>query len=110
MIKFPSESGDGMVPSGNSVAVTYPGVCGSRVGGAGRFGRAVIFVAVPGVWASAGFNSKTAQSSTVTQVILTIFIFLILRRNEHVSKPWSAVENSLLNRFLFSVTMSSTQT
>src|SRR5260221_8309421 len=36
MMKFPSTSGDGTVPSGNSFAVTNPGVFGSRVGGVGR--------------------------------------------------------------------------
>ena len=41
MMKFPSVSAGGMAPSGNSLAVTYPGVCGSRVGGVGRFAWAV---------------------------------------------------------------------
>ena len=36
MMKFPSVSAGGLAPSGNSVAVTYPGVFGSRVGGVGR--------------------------------------------------------------------------
>jgi hypothetical protein len=35
MMKFPSASAGTLVPSGNSLAVTYPGVCGSRVGGTG---------------------------------------------------------------------------
>ena len=35
-MKFPSASGGGTAPSGNSLAVTYPGVFGSRVGGVGR--------------------------------------------------------------------------
>src|ERR1700693_1997585 len=38
MMKFPSASAGAFVPSGNSFAVTYPGVCGSRVGGVGRAG------------------------------------------------------------------------
>src|SRR5688500_17627953 len=36
MMKLPSTSAGGTVPSGSSVAVTYPGVSGSRVGGVGR--------------------------------------------------------------------------
>src|SRR5437762_12770216 len=36
MMKFPSASAGGTVPSGNSLAVTYPCVPGSRVGGVGR--------------------------------------------------------------------------
>src|SRR5205085_8623335 len=36
MTKLPSASAGGTVPSGNSLAVTYPGVFGSRVGGVGR--------------------------------------------------------------------------
>src|SRR3954469_20112096 len=38
MMKLPSASGGGSVPSGSSFAVTYPAVCGSRVGGVGRGG------------------------------------------------------------------------
>src|ERR1700737_3211454 len=41
MMKFPSASGGGTAPSGKSLAVTYPGVFGSRVGGAGRVVGAV---------------------------------------------------------------------
>src|SRR5712691_4233523 len=36
MIKFPSASAGGTTPSGNSLAVTNPGVLGSRPGGVGR--------------------------------------------------------------------------
>ena len=36
MMKFPSASAGGTTPSGSSLAVTYPGVFGSRVGGVGR--------------------------------------------------------------------------
>src|SRR5579864_1289561 len=36
MMKFPSSFADGMAPSGNSFALTYPGVFGSRVGSGGR--------------------------------------------------------------------------
>src|SRR5579863_5142267 len=35
-MKLPSMLGGGSSPSGSSFALTYPGVCGSRVGGAGR--------------------------------------------------------------------------
>jgi len=35
-IKLPSTVGGGSAPSGSSVAVTYPGVCGSRSGFGGR--------------------------------------------------------------------------
>ena len=38
-IKFPSTFGGALEPSASSFAVTYPGVCGSRVGGVGRLGR-----------------------------------------------------------------------
>jgi hypothetical protein len=43
-------SAGALAPSGNSVAATYPGVCGSRVGGGVRAGRG----AAGGVWAIAG--------------------------------------------------------
>src|ERR1700761_1989580 len=36
MMKSPSRSDGGTVPSGRSEARTYPGECGSRVGGSGR--------------------------------------------------------------------------
>src|ERR1700756_3101655 len=36
MMKFPSSFAEGMAPSGNSFALTYPGVLGSRVGSGGR--------------------------------------------------------------------------
>src|SRR2546425_13363424 len=36
MIKFPSTSAGGTVPSASSFASTNPGVCGSRPGGVGR--------------------------------------------------------------------------
>src|SRR5229473_1623078 len=36
MMKFPSSFAEGMAPSGNSLALTYPGVFGSRVGSGGR--------------------------------------------------------------------------
>src|SRR5260370_39414981 len=36
MMKFPSSFAVGMAPSGNSFALTYPGVFGSRVGSGGR--------------------------------------------------------------------------
>src|SRR5947207_2842574 len=36
MMKLPSASAGGTVPSGNSLAVTKPGVRGSRTGGVGR--------------------------------------------------------------------------
>src|SRR5713226_623986 len=36
MMKFPSSFAEGMAPSGNSFALTYPGVFGSRVGSGGR--------------------------------------------------------------------------
>src|SRR5687768_12886354 len=39
MMKFPSASAGGTSPSGNSFAFTYPGVFGSRAGGAGRARR-----------------------------------------------------------------------
>jgi len=42
MIKFPSTSGRGRCRPANSVAATYPGVFGSRVGGAALVGRAIV--------------------------------------------------------------------
>src|SRR5437764_1160448 len=38
-MKLPSSVAGALAPSGNSLAVTYPGLCGSRVGGTGRAGR-----------------------------------------------------------------------
>ena len=82
MIKFPSVSAGGTVPSGNSVAVTYPGACGSRVGGVGRAGRLVAGVVEVGVWAIAGFapviKLNTAPSNAASWIILAIFIFILL--------------------------------
>jgi hypothetical protein len=40
-MKFPSTLDGGTAPSGSSVAVGNPGVCGSRFGGAGRVACAV---------------------------------------------------------------------
>ena len=52
MMKLPFALGDGLVPSGNSWAVTYPGECGSRVGGVGRGARGAVAVGGGGVCAS----------------------------------------------------------
>ena len=51
MMKLPSTFADGTAPSGNSVALTYPAECGSRVGGVGRAAGAGIWT---GVAAGAG--------------------------------------------------------
>ena len=62
----------GLVPSGNSLALTYPGVFGSRVGGV-RWASA----------ASAGFTPaikfNTAQSNAASWSILASFIFILSR-------------------------------
>src|SRR5437016_14499973 len=63
MMKFPSSFGEGMVPSGNSFALTYPGVFGSRVGAGGRASLlAFAGVSLSGgrcadVWAIAGLKA-----------------------------------------------------
>ena len=70
-MKLPSASGGGTAPSGSSLAVTYPGVAGSRVGGVGR-GAGVVccgggVVAGGGFWTIAGpppINSVTAAAAT----------------------------------------------
>src|SRR5579863_8768196 len=60
MMKFPSSFADGMAPSGNSFALTYPGVFGSRVGSGGRApllafaGACLSGGRCAGVWAIAG--------------------------------------------------------
>src|ERR1700690_2482619 len=85
MMKFPSASAGGTAPSGNSLAATYPGVRGSRVGGVGRGGR----VAAGGVWfdtwAGAGFTPaikfSTALSSAAFWINLAIFISLSFGRS-----------------------------
>lgn len=65
-------------PSGNSLAVTYPGVFGSRAGGAGRAGRAAAGGVWVETWAIAGFmpaiKFNIAQSNAARLVILAIFI------------------------------------
>src|SRR5215469_13712981 len=76
-MKFPSTFAGGTSPSGSSFASTYPAVCGSRVGGGGRFGRAtgtsVAFVA----WPNAEFSPSEIVKATprAHEVVLMIFIF-----------------------------------
>jgi hypothetical protein len=59
-MKFPSPFAEGMLPSGNSFALTYPGVFGSRVGSGGRApllafaGACLSGGRRAGVWAIAG--------------------------------------------------------
>src|ERR1017187_2401949 len=60
IMKFPSSFAEGMSPSGKSLALTYPGVFGSRVGAGGRAPLAAFAGAClsgglwAGVWAIAG--------------------------------------------------------
>src|SRR5581483_262316 len=54
-MKLPFSFAGAFAPSGNSLACTYPGVCGSRAGGMGRAGRA----AGAGAWACASAGCKT---------------------------------------------------
>jgi hypothetical protein len=72
MMKFPSASAGGTAPSGNSLAVTYPGVFGSRVGGGGRLGRAAAGVVEFVVWANAGF---TPAARLIKRAMLNSFVF-----------------------------------
>jgi hypothetical protein len=85
MMKFPSASAGGVVPSGNSLAVTNPGVFGSRVGGVGRAGAGGFGA---GTWAIAGFTPairfNAAPSNAVTWVSLAIFIYIFWCGNNHV--------------------------
>jgi hypothetical protein len=56
MMKFPSAVAGQRVPSGSSLAVTNPSVCGSRAGGAGRRRRGV-------AGASSGAGAVSAQGN-----------------------------------------------
>src|SRR5487761_2442371 len=80
-MKFPSASAGGLVPSGNSLAVTYPDVFGSRVGGVGRAGRDAAGGLGLGAWAIAGFapiiKCNTVPSNAASEVILAIFILSV---------------------------------
>jgi hypothetical protein len=73
MMKFPSVSDEGTVPSGNSFALTYPGVFGSRVGGVGRGAGVTVGAAVggdPGVlWAIAGIALVITQVTTPALIV-----------------------------------------
>src|SRR5271165_4164375 len=73
MMKFPSASAGGLVPSGSSLAVTNPGVFGSRVGGLGRFGRAAAGGVGLFVWADAGL---TPAIRLIKQAMLNRFVFM----------------------------------
>src|SRR5882724_8138158 len=77
MMKFPSASAGGTAPSGNSLAVTYPGVFGSRVGGGGRLGRAAAGVVELVVWANAGF---TPAARPTKRAMLNSFVFTVSTR------------------------------
>ena len=65
MMKFPSASAGGMAPSGNSLAVTNPGVFGSRVGGVERAGTSD---AEAGAWANAGFTPAIKLNTAPSNV------------------------------------------
>src|SRR5947207_1469312 len=74
MIKFPSTSDGGFVPSGNSLAVTYPGVRGSRAGGVGRAGRVA-----DGAWdAAAAIAGATAARRVTKNTALKIFAVIVV--------------------------------
>jgi hypothetical protein len=55
-MKFPSADAGALAPSGNSLAVTYPVVLGSRVGGVGRAAGGA-----GGVWAIIGPEQAARQ-------------------------------------------------
>src|SRR5665213_3154615 len=57
-MKFPSASAGALAPSGNSFALTYPAVAGSRVGGVGRAGLTAAGVGA-GACADAGLKPET---------------------------------------------------
>jgi hypothetical protein len=64
------------VPSASSFAETKPDMCGSRVGGDGRVGRATAGGVV--TWVAAGFTPaikfNIAPRNPAPQIILVIFI------------------------------------
>src|ERR1700676_1186508 len=67
IMKFPSSFAEGMAPSGNSFALTYPGVFGSRVGAGGRApllafaGACLSGGRCAGIWAIARPNPAIRQ-------------------------------------------------
>src|SRR5580704_18067411 len=65
MMKFPSEFAGGLAPSDNSFAATYPGVLGSRVGGAG----CGVICGAGRVWHELGFTTvvRPAQRQILRQ-------------------------------------------
>jgi hypothetical protein len=75
MMKFPSASAGGTAPSGSSLAVTNPGVFGSRVGGVGRAGRVAGMdrvVAGLAFWAAAGSwvaRMRLTKKQKITAVV-----------------------------------------
>ncbi|MGA9957030.1 MAG: hypothetical protein WBQ06_02035, partial [Acidobacteriaceae bacterium] len=102
MIKFPSTLAGGTAPSGSSVASTYPGECGSRVGGADRTGGAIVcgtgeFDGVGGRDCAA---AETAHASKITQDVK-------LRTLRNVNPLFAASDftavSSLNNHATFSV-------
>jgi hypothetical protein len=72
MMKLPFASAEGTAPSGSSVAWTYPGVRGSRVGGVGRaggvVGRAAALVVPAGVTAVVREADGRAQAARTSRV------------------------------------------
>src|SRR5438270_14052522 len=71
MMKFPSASVGGMSPSGNSLALTYPGVLGSRPGGAGRAGRLTAVAGGSAATAVAGFAPAIRP---INKAVLNTFV------------------------------------
>src|SRR5260370_5101519 len=68
MIKFPSASAGGTAPSGNSFAMTNPGVFGSRPGGVGR--------AFGAEGASAAITGSTPAIRPIKNAMRNRFVFM----------------------------------
>src|SRR6516225_1977200 len=84
MMKLPSAFAGGTAPSSNSVAVTYPAECGSRVGGTGR-GRATCCARTSVLAASRLLTSPAVNRAALilTSVLLRFlgcqFTLIVLR-------------------------------
>src|SRR3954470_16851511 len=80
MMKFPSTSAEGTEPSGSSLAVTYPGVFGSRVGGVGRGGAAGVCAGggtlpgAPAVLCAFAGRAQIATAIATQKVVCNLFM------------------------------------
>jgi hypothetical protein len=102
MMKLPTASADGTAPSGSSLAVTYPGAFGSRVGGTGRVlaaGGGVCGAALCALAVCADADAAVISAVTMPAISFAVFTMtMIVNRTTHCKSACPATARDLDQR------------